>query len=100
MAREMPGKFATLLDRVADVVERGADVGAQRAGAADDGNRDQRGDQPVLDGGGAGLIIPELLQHEFTPSLFQAPCDAVRGVCASCVSRPCAFGPNAWCIAI
>jgi hypothetical protein len=51
------GEFQSLFDGVADVVERGADPSAQGAGAANDSDRDQRGDQSVFDGGCPGLVF-------------------------------------------
>ena len=42
-----------LLHRARDVAEHGVDLGADRAHGGDGGDGDQRGDQRVLDGGGA-----------------------------------------------
>ena len=39
-------------------VEDGVDLAAERGGSEDDGDADQRGDQPVFDGRGAGAIGP------------------------------------------
>ena len=56
-----------LLDGVADVVEGVADVGAQSAGAADDGDGDEGGDQAILDGGRTRLVIQKRFSMEVLP---------------------------------
>jgi hypothetical protein len=50
-------KLKKLFDGVADVVERGADPNAQGACAANDCDRDQRGDQSIFDSGCPGLVF-------------------------------------------
>ena len=47
------------VDRVADHLEFGVDRIAERAGAGDDGECDQGGDQAILDGGRAGFVADE-----------------------------------------
>ena len=42
-----------------DRVERAGQVGAHRGDGGDDDDRDERGDQAVFDGGGAGFVLSE-----------------------------------------
>src|SRR5205085_1966782 len=49
-----------LLQVGADVGHHGAELGADRRERGDGGDGDQRGDQAILDGGGAGLVLDEL----------------------------------------
>ena len=75
-------------DAMRDFAELGADVvikplfGAEGRGTGDDGNADQRGDEAVLDRGGAGLVLHETGEkglHGLTPSTgFLARPAAVR----------------------
>src|SRR5690606_18362911 len=44
-----------------DLAERVAQLGAERGGAGDDCERDEGGDQAILDGGCAGFVLAETL---------------------------------------
>ena len=65
----------SLFDGVADVVERLADISTERPGTPNDGDRNQRGDQAVLDGGGTGFIPKKSLHkraHSHLSAVFVA----------------------------
>src|SRR5581483_1282178 len=62
------------LHRGADLVEGGADLRSEQLGRRDDADRDEGGDQAVLDGRRTGLVLHETHElglHGSTPTLLE-----------------------------
>ena len=57
-----------------DVGESGRQAGAHRRHARDDHNRDQRGDQAILNGRRAAFVIPEILEIHNQPHVERTAC--------------------------